>query len=143
MFLLSHVNRNFSIKLKSILYNLGQNIFDQFTKLSKIGFSRERFSRESLVFAIFLHNGQNLSFVWTAWLLMINSKHFKNFVKISWLPTIHKSYVVWQLVRHHVYLLSGDNNLVLFQLWWKEDVLKREKIYNYFVQDRRYAIKHI
>ena len=31
--------------------------------------------------------------------------------------------------------LFGDNKLVPFQLWWREIVLKREKIYKCFVQD--------
>ena len=31
--------------------------------------------------------------------------------------------------------LSGDNNVVPFHLWWRETVLKREKVSKYFVQD--------
>ena len=30
---------------------------------------------------------------------------------------------------------SGVNNLVPIHMWWKEIVLKREKVYIYFVQD--------
>ena len=46
-----------------------------------------------------------------------------------------RSYVVrqfmWQLVNSH----SVDDNLVLFRLWWREIMLRSEKVYKYFVQD--------
>ena len=41
VFLLSNLERSFCIKVKKILYNLGENIVDQFTKLTKILFSTE------------------------------------------------------------------------------------------------------
>ena len=34
-----------------------------------------------------------------------------------------------------VHSLSSDNNLVTFHLWWRKIVLKRKKVYKYFVQD--------
>ena len=38
-------------------------------------------------------------------------------------------------MRQLVRLLSGDNDLVPFHLWWRKIVLRSEKVYKYFVQD--------
>ena len=43
--------------------------------------------------------------------------------------------VVRQIVKKFVHSFSGDNNLVLFHLRWRETLLKREKVCNCFVQD--------
>ena len=74
------------------------------------------------------------------WVLAIKSKHFRNFIEFSWFFKI-LSLVVRQLVRQLVHAFSGDNNLVSFHMWWKEIVLKPEKICKYFVQDCRIILK--
>ena len=38
-------------------------------------------------------------------------------------------------MRQLVRLLSGDNNLGPFHLWWRNIVLKSEKVSKYFIQD--------
>ena len=38
-------------------------------------------------------------------------------------------------MRQLVQWLFGDNNLVPFHLWWRQILLKSEKVYGYFVQD--------
>ena len=40
-------------------------------------------------------------------------------------------------MRQLVHLLSCDNNLVPFHLWWRKIVWKSEKVYKYFVQGCR------
>ena len=39
------------------------------------------------------------------------------------------------------HLLSGDNNLVPFYLWWRKLVPKNENAYNYFVQDCSFQLE--
>ena len=43
-------------------------------------------------------------------------------------------------MRQLIHSLSGDNNLVPFHLWWRQIVLKSEKVYKCFVQDCRLII---
>ena len=71
-------------------------------------------------------------------------RYFKTSYQIKSNPSISgiflkfpKSWVVRQLVRQHVDLLSGDYNLGPFHLRWRNIVLKSEKVYKYFVQDCR------
>ena len=62
--------------------------------------------------------------------LVINSKFLRDFPKIT---SDSDSYGVRQLVRLLVNSPFGDNNLAPIYLWWKEIVLKHEKVYKYFV----------
>ena len=41
-----------------------------------------------------------------------------------------------------MHLLSGDNNLVPFHLWWRKIVLKSEMVYKYFVQNCKQRHNH-
>ena len=76
----------------------------------------------------FSNKGVN-TVLWVAgWVLAICSKHFRNFLEIAWFPKI-LIYVVWQLVRQLLYSPFGDNNLVLFHLWWTNVLFKRLKVY--------------
>ena len=89
----------------------------------------------SWVFAIFLRENVKI------WLLggKLGTRHqVQAFQVFSWNFLIlqdPKSWVVRQLVRQLIHLLSADNNLVSFYLWWKEIVLKRKKIYKCFDQN--------
>ena len=44
-------------------------------------------------------------------------------------------------MRQLVYSLSSDKNLVPFHLWWREILLKREKVFKLFVQNWRISYK--
>ena len=46
-------------------------------------------------------------------------------------------------MRQLVHLLSGDNNLVPFHLWWRKILLKSEKVYKYFVQNCTFITRAI
>ena len=63
------------------------------------------------------------------WVLTFNSKYFKGFPEISWFRIILRTYLLRPL--------SGENNPAPIHLWWKEIALKRNKYYNYFVQNFR------
>ena len=73
---------------------------------------------------------QKLSFWWPAGYLPSNLSisgiflKFPNFLR----PYVLEFSVVWQLLKQLVHSFSGDNNLVLPHLWWREIVLKREKV---------------
>ena len=58
------------------------------------------------------------------WVLAITSKHFSDFLKMF----------LSQLMRKLKHLSSGNNNLVVFHLLWKEIVPKRKKVYKCFAQ---------
>ena len=95
----------------------------------------ECFTADFLQF--FTEKRQKFSFSVDGWVLVIKSKHFRDFLEIFEFPKIlslfflceHigppsgenavgiKSQVVWKFVRQLVYSLSGDNNLVPFHLW--------------------------
>ena len=61
-------------------YNLGQNIVDKFTKISKINFSMEYF----IVDLLQCSSKTVKIYLWeVGWKLTINFKHFKDFRKIS------------------------------------------------------------
>ena len=96
--------------------NLGQKVVDKFMKLSKIGFL---WNILQLIFCDFL------------------SKNFKIWLLSSRLSTRHQiqAKFVRRLVRQLVHSLFGDNDLVPFHIWWKEIVLKREKVWKCFVQN--------
>ena len=101
-------------------YNLRQKIVGKFAKLSDVGFPLEcfstgflRFSSTNIKICILggqlgnrLQNPSNSG--------IILKRSFSNF---------------------YILFLFLFYNLVLSQLWWREDMLKREKAYNYFVQD--------
>ena len=101
-------------------YNLRQKIVDKFTKLSDIGFPLECFSTGFLRFfstkvKICILGGQlgnRLQNPSNSGIILKRS--FSNF---------------------YILFLFLFYNLVLSQLWWREVLLKREKGYNYFVQD--------
>ena len=101
-------------------YNLRQKIVDKFTKLSDIGFPLECFSTGFLRFSstnvkICILGGQlgnRLQNPSNSGIILKRS--FSNF---------------------YILFLFLFYNLVLSQLWWREVLLKREKGYNYFVQD--------
>ena len=77
---------------------------------------------------------QNLAFGWTTGY----SPSDPSISGIFWkFPNFLRSYVVRQLVRQLVHWLSGYNNLVPFHLWWRQSLLKSEKVCGYFVQDCR------
>ena len=61
------------------------------------------------------------------WVHAIKSMRFSDFLKISY----------WG----NSYSLSGDSSSVRFYLWWRNIVLKREKVYKCFVQDWRSSYK--
>ena len=63
------------------------------------------------------------------WALGYNSMKFWNFSVISYLP---KSFVVRQLVRQLVYTIFVTNNQALFHFWWKENLLKHQKVSKYY-----------
>ena len=46
-----------------------------------------------------------------------------------------KSYDFQQLQQEFAHSLSGDNNVVLFHLWWRDNMLKHKKIFKYFVKN--------
>ena len=66
-------------------YNLGQNIVDKFTKLNKINFSTECRTYD---FCNFLAQLSKFIFCVAGWVLSINSKHFKDFLEISYFSKI-------------------------------------------------------
>ena len=79
-------------------------------------------------FAIFLPKTSKFGFRVDDWVLTMKSKRFRDFIEISQFPKILS-------FKSFGNSLSGDYNLVPFHLWWKEIMLKSEKIYKYFVQD--------
>ena len=94
----------------------------------------------SWFFAIFTKKRKNLALGWTAGYSPSNLSisgiflKFPNFLR-------SKSYFVRQLVRQLLHLLSGDNNVVPFYLWWREILQKSEKVSKYFVQDCSWLAK--
>ena len=101
-------------------YNLRQKIVGKFAKLSDVGFPLECFSTGFLRFSstnvkICILGGQlgnRLQNPSNSGIILKRS--FSNF---------------------YILFLFLFYNLVLSQLWWREDLLKCEKAYNYFVQD--------
>ena len=65
----------------SIKYNIGQKVVDKFTKLSKKGFSMECFTADFLQF--FFRKTSRFGFWVADWVLIIRSKHFRDFLEIS------------------------------------------------------------
>ena len=101
-------------------YNLRQKIVDKFTKLSDIGFPLECFSTGFLRFSstkvkICILGGQL-------------GNHLQN-------PSNSGIILKRSFSNFYILFLFLFYNLVLSQLWWREVLLKREKGYNYFVQD--------
>ena len=82
---------------------------------------------------LFTKKQQNVAFGWTAGYLPPNPSTSGIFLKFP------KSKVVRQLVRQLVHSLSSDNNLVPFQLLWREIVLKSEKVSKSQVLDGHYT----
>ena len=82
-----------------------------------------------LIFCEFLPKISKFGFCAASWVLAIRSKHFRDFLEISYFLKI-----VWHLVRQLMHSLFGDNNMLSFYLWWRQISLKREKIYKLFVQ---------
>ena len=113
-------------------YNLGKGVRDEFTNLSKIGFSIESFTADFLRF--FTKKRQKVALGCAAGYSPSNPSisgiffKFPNFLN-------PRFYVVRQFMWQLVYSHSVDNNLVLFRLWWREIMLRSEKVYKYFVQD--------
>ena len=63
---------------KTLGHDLGKNIVDKFTKLNQKGFSMESVEAKFFQFSF-----------WVAqWALIFNSKHFRDFFKISQYRTI-------------------------------------------------------
>ena len=115
-------------------HNLGQNIV-KFEATSKTGFSMECFTAELSQYS------NTIAKICLLGIQQDTCLQFKAFWGFYWNLVISKDpkfYVVRPLVRLLVYLLSGDNNLVSFQLLWRKVVPKGEKIYKYFVQNSRY-----
>ena len=83
-------------------------------------------------FAIFYRKTSEFGF----WMdgLGTNPSNSEIFLKF---PSFLKSWVLScrQLMRQQVHSLSTNNNLVPFHLWWREILLKSEKVSNCFVQD--------
>ena len=75
------------------------------------------------IFTIFEHNCRYLAIGWLA----RDLPSISSFSGISY-PT---PLVVWLFVRQLAHLL-GDNNVVSINMWWREILLKREKVYEYF-----------
>ena len=116
------VARFFKKSSLTAIYNLWQMVGDKFTKLSKIGFSMECFTADFLQFLNKKH--QNLAYGWTAGYSPSSPSISGIFLKIP-----------RQLVRQLVHSLSGDNNLVPLHLWWRQILLKSEKVSKCFVQN--------
>ena len=70
---------NYILKCASS-HNLGQNIGEKFTELSKRGFSMENLIGE---FCSFPAQLWKFAFFLAGWVLLINSMHFKHFLEIS------------------------------------------------------------
>ena len=110
-------------------FNLGQQVGDKFTKLSKIDFSMEWFIADFLQF--FTNKRQNLAFGWTAGYSPSNRIISGIFLKFS---DFIRSWVLSRSATPE-HSLSGGNNLVPFHLWWRQIVLKSKKVSKCFVQD--------
>ena len=79
----------------------------------------------SWFFAIFYPKTSKFGFWVDGWVLSIKPKHFRDFLEV-----LSRSATREELVHS----LSGDNNLVPHHLWWKQIVLKSEKVSKCFVQ---------
>lgn len=64
-------------------------------------------------------------------ILGFNYKHFRVFLKTSW---VSKSSVDRQLVRQLVHSRAVDNIFLPFPLWWTETIRRCEKFFNFFMQ---------
>ena len=93
----------------------------------------------SWFFAIFTKKRQNLVLGWMDGYSPWNPSISGIFLKF---PNFLRSKVVRQLVRQLVHSLSDDNNLVPFDLWWRQILLKSEKVSKCFFQDCSPTIKH-
>ena len=58
---------------------------------------------------------------------------FRRVLRFSWYFLI--SQVVRQLLRHFVYIVFITNYRVSFYLWWKENLVKHQKVSKYYDQD--------
>ena len=109
-----------------IWYNLGQKVGEKFTKLSKIVFSMECFTVAFLQF--FTKKPQNLAIGWTTEYSPSNPSisgiflKFPNFLRSLSLKSFGNSW--------------GNSYIHFpFHLWWRQIVLKCEKVSKFFVQD--------
>ena len=81
----------------------------------------------SCFFVTFYQNTSKFGFWVDGWVLVIRTQALQGF---SWNFLSRQ-----QLVRQLVNSLSGYNNLVPLHLWWRQIVLKSEKVSTCFVQD--------
>ena len=90
-------SRGHTSRVRQRNHNLGQKVGDKFSKLSKLGFSMERFAADNLRY--FTKNHQNLVFWWTAgyslWNLSISGifLNFPNFLRSLSLKSLGNSWV--------------------------------------------------
>ena len=86
----------------------------------------------SWCFVIFYRKTSQRGFWVVSWVLgTTSSKLFSDFLEIPWFPKI-LSLSCSATMKQLVHSLSGVNNLIPFHLWWREIVLKREKLYKCF-----------
>ena len=62
----------------------------------------------------------------TDWVLPIKSRHFRNFLEIS---------QVFKILSLKLYGNLWGNSYINFHFWWKQTVLKSEKVRKCFVED--------
>ena len=80
---------------------------------------------------------QNFLKIWLLGGQLVTHHQMQVFQLFSWNGLISEdpqSSVVQQLVRQLVHSFSGDNNIGPFHLWWRQTVLKSEKVYKCSVQ---------
>ena len=66
------------------------------------------------------------SFFQEEWALAYHSTEFRHFTK-----------VVWQLMRQLVYSIFISNNRASAHLWWKENLVKHQRVTKYYENDCR------
>ena len=88
--------------------------------------------------AIFYQDTSKFGYWVDGWVLAIKSKYFRDFPKIFYFPKVLRLTSFGNLWRNsyiHFLVIFTFTFLVPFNLWWREIVLKSEKVYNCFVQD--------
>ena len=83
--------------------------------------------------AVFSKYQQNFFFWREEYGLGYNYMMFWDFPDLPYFSEILKSLVVWQLVRQHVYTMSITNNYASLYFWWKEKLVKYQKLSKYYV----------
>ena len=69
------------------------------------------------------------------WAPGYNSMKFWDFPDLSQFSRFLSLKLFWQLVRQLVYTTFVNNNHTSSHLWWKENLVKYQKAWNYFVHN--------